>query len=341
MNASTDPLSEAISELPPEPPRMIRCGVAGVGSLGQHHARIYHAMEHAELVGIFEMNDARAEEICARFQCKRFGSIEELGQACEAVSVVVPTDHHRNVAIPLLRQGCNLIIEKPLCFNRHEAEEILQAAKQSGVICQVGHIEHFNPVTQFLEDHIYYPRYIVADRFAPFQPRGTEVGVVLDLMIHDLGIIRQLVKSPIKKVDALGVNVLSQTEDIANARITFENGCVANINTSRVSLNKKREIRVFQPNAYLSLNFMEQTGHLLTRSKGKIERHEIPIEKAEPLMLELKSFLQCIRDRAAPKVDVEFGKSTLELALDITEMIQEQLKAEIPFPQFEQGAEEA
>lgn len=320
-------------------PRTIKCGVAGVGSLGQHHARIYDAMEHCELVGIFELDDKRAAEICERYQCKRFASIEDLGNECEAVSVVVPTDHHHGVAIPLLNQKCNLIIEKPLCFNRKEAEEILAAAKRNKVVTQVGHIEHFNPVMNFLEDHIYYPRYIVADRFAPFQPRGTEVGVVLDLMIHDLGIIRQLVKSPVKKVEALGVNVLSNTEDIANARITFENGCVANINTSRVSINKKREIRVFQPNAYLSLNFMEQNGHLLTKNGSQIHRHEIPIEKAEPLFLELQYFVQCIRDKATPKVDVEFGKSTLELALDITEQIQEQLKQEIMFPDIKAEAE--
>ncbi len=316
----------------PAPPRIIKCGVAGVGSLGQHHARIYSAMENCELAGIFELDDRRAAEICERHGCKRFDSIEALGDECEAVSVVVPTDYHHGVAIPLLNQKCNLIIEKPLCFNRKEAEEILEAAKRNGVVTQVGHIEHFNPVMNFLEDHIYFPRYIVADRFAPFQPRGTEVGVVLDLMIHDLGIIRQLVKSPVKKIDALGVNVLSKTEDIANARITFENGCVANINTSRVSMNKKREIRVFQPNAYLSLNFMEQNGHLLTKLGNNIQRHEIPIEKAEPLFLELQYFLQCIRDKATPKVDVGFGKSTLELALDITEQIQEQMKQEIMFP---------
>jgi predicted dehydrogenase len=333
-NETNEPLEQELQE--PVEPRTIKCGVAGVGSLGQHHARIYDAMEHCELAGIYEVSDARAAEICERYKCKRFKTIEELGNECEAVSVVVPTDHHHGVAIPLLNQKCNLIIEKPLCFNRKEAEEILQVAKKNGVVTQVGHIEHFNPVMNFLENHIYYPRYIVADRFAPFQPRGTEVGVVLDLMIHDLGIIRQLVRSPVKKVEALGVSVLSGTEDIANARITFENGCVANINTSRVSMNKKREIRVFQPNAYLSLNFMEQNGHLLTKQGAHIQRHEIPIEKAEPLFMELQSFLQCIRDKATPKVDVEFGKSTLELALDITEQIQQQMENELKFPDLSQ-----
>ncbi len=328
--------NETITE--PAPPRLIKCGVAGVGHLGQHHARIYHAMENTELVGIYELNDKKAKEICKKYKCKRFSSLDELGEECEAVSVAVPTDYHHEVSIPLLNKRCNLIIEKPLSSTREEAEEILKAAKENNVVAQVGHIEHFNPVTTFLENHIYHPRYIVADRFAPFQPRGTEVGVVLDLMIHDLGIIRQLVKSPIKKVEALGVNVLSKTEDIANARITFENGCVANINTSRISLQKKREIRVFQPNAYLSLNFMEQNGHLLVQDGKQIKKHDIPIEKAEPLFLELSSFVQCVRDAAKPKVDIEFGKSTLELALDITDQIHEQISNELRFPNFEEEA---
>lgn len=332
MEENKDTLNQVESPETPEPPRTIKCGVAGVGSLGQHHARIYKAMENCELAGIYESDDARAKEICERFDCHRFESVEELGNECEAVSVVVPTDFHHEFAIPLLNKGCHLMIEKPLCFDRKQAEEIADATVKNGVITQVGHIEHFNPAMNFLENHIYHPRYIVADRFAPFQPRGTEVGVVLDLMIHDLGIIRQLVNSPVKKVEALGVNVLSGTEDIANARVTFENGCVANINTSRVSLNKKREIRVFQPNAYLSMNLMEQNGHLLTRSGTSIQRHEIPIEKAEPLFMELQSFLDCIRNGSTPKVDVHFGKTTLELALDITEQIHEQLKDELQFP---------
>ena len=333
----TTPTVEEATPLPE--PRIIRCGVAGVGSLGQHHARIYHALEEAELVGIFEMNDQRAEEICARYGCRRFTSLDEMGEACEAISVAVPTDYHHRVAMPLLEKGCHLMIEKPLSTNLQEAEDIVAAAKRKGVIAQVGHIEHFNPVTTFLEEHIYHPRYIQADRFAPFQPRGTEVGVVLDLMIHDLGVIKQLVRSPVSRVEAIGVNVLSPTEDIANARIVFENGCVANINTSRVSMRKVRDIRVFQPNAYLSLNFMEQQGHLLTQRGKSIERHDIPIEKAEPLMLELRSFVQCIRTGEKPKVDVEFAKETLELALTITSQIQEQLKKEIRFPIFEDEEE--
>jgi predicted dehydrogenase len=299
----------------------IRCGVVGTGSLGQHHARIYAALEECELVGIVESDDARAAEMCAAHNCDRFDSLEALAKACDAVSVVVPTDHHRNVAVPLLVGGCHLLIEKPLCVSLEEAEDILSAAKAAGRIVQVGHIEHYNPVMGYLENAVSKPQFITADRLAPFNPRGTEVGVVLDLMIHDLGVILALVRSPIKRVDAVGVNVLSDSEDIANARITFENGCVANINTSRVSMKKVREIRVFQPANYLSLDFMNQSGHFLRKEGPELVREEIPIEKDEPLKLEIASFIQVVKDAGQPKVGAELGKSALELAIRITELI--------------------
>jgi len=299
----------------------IRCGVVGTGYLGQHHARIYAALEGCDLVGIVESDNARAAEMCQAHSCARFESLEALAEACDAVSVVVPTDHHRNVAVPLLEGGCHLLIEKPLCTSLEEAEDILSAAKAAGRIVQVGHIEHYNPVMGYLENAVTKPQFITADRLAPFNPRGTEVGVVLDLMIHDLGVILALVRSPIKQIDAVGVNVLSKSEDIANARITFENGCVANINTSRVSMKKVREIRVFQPANYLSLDFMNQSGHFLRKEGPELVREEIPIEKDEPLKLELASFLKVVKDAGQPKVGAELGKSALELAIQITELI--------------------
>ena len=224
----------------------IKCGVAGVGSLGQHHARIYASLPNAELSGIFETSDARAGEICAKHNCRRFATLEELGEACDAISVVVPTDKHALVALPLLAQGCHLLIEKPLCASLEEAEQVLAAARRHNCLVQVGHIEHFNPVMSYLEKHTGRPQYITTERLAPYQTRGTEVGVVLDLMIHDIGIVLALVKAPIRKIDSVGLNVLSKTEDIANARIEFENGCVANLSASRMSLKKNREIRVFR-----------------------------------------------------------------------------------------------
>lgn len=299
----------------------IRCGVVGTGYLGQHHARIYAALDGCELVGIVESEDARAAEMCELYGCERFDTAESLAAACDAVSVVVPTDKHSEVAVPLLLGGCHLLIEKPLCVNLLEAEEILATAKSTGCIVQVGHIEHYNPVMAYLENAVTQPQYITADRLAPFNPRGTEVGVVLDLMIHDIGVILALVRSPVVQVHAVGVNVLSNSEDIANARITFENGCVANINTSRVSEKKVREIRVFQPKNYLSLNFQDQSGHFLRKEAAQLVREEIPIEKDEPLKLELASFVQVVKETGKPKVGAELGKSALELAIQITDLI--------------------
>ena len=317
----------------------IRCGVAGVGSLGQHHARVYASLPGVEFVGIFETNDARAEDICRRYSCRRFATLAELGAACDAVSVVVPTDQHADVALALLANGAHLLIEKPLCASLEEAERVLAAAQAGNRLVQVGHIEHFNPVMSFLEKQIDEPRYITAERLAPYQPRGTEVGVVLDLMIHDIGILLALVKSPIARIDSVGVTVLSKSEDIANARIQFQNGCVANLSASRMSTKKAREIRIFQGDAYLSLDFMNQTGHLVKKTDivayglkmkiglvkpgdlSAIPVRDIPIEKGEPLALELAHFVESVAKVKQPKVGAALGKSALEVAITITEQI--------------------
>tara|TARA_B100000963_G_scaffold309025_2_gene284794 strand:+ start:2666 stop:3595 length:930 start_codon:yes stop_codon:yes gene_type:complete len=299
-----------------------RCGVAGVGYLGQHHARIYHALESSELVGVFEPNEETAARVCEAYGCRRFENLQELGQACDAVSVVSPTDLHAEVSLPLIEEGCHLLVEKPLCVSSAEAELILGRAQSQGTIVQVGHIEHYNPVMDFLERAVDCPKYLTGERLAPFQPRGTEVGVVLDLMIHDVGIAMALVASPLKTVDAIGVRVLSTTEDIANARLVFQNGCVANLSASRVSEKKAREIRVFQDSGYLSLDFMNQKGHLIERKGAALEKKDVPVEKGEPLALELRAFIKCVREAETPKTDGRFGKSALEVALEITRQIQ-------------------
>lgn len=303
--------------------KKIRIGVAGTGYLGQHHVRIYRDLPGCEFAGIYEIDDQRAAEVAAMYPCHRFASLEEMGRECEAVSVVVPTPHHLEVALPLLAAGCHLLIEKPLCMHLGEAEEIVEAARRANRIVQVGHVEHFNPVMAFLEEAVDLPRYIMADRLAPFQPRGTEVGVVLDLMIHDIGIILQLVRSPIERVESVGVNVLSSSEDIANARMVFRNGCVVNLNASRVSEKKLREIRVFQSSAYLSLDFMNQKGHLIRRTEQGLQRDDIPIERDEPLKLELAAFVEAVAQTSDPKVGAALGKTALEVAITITEQIQE------------------
>jgi predicted dehydrogenase len=310
-----------------------------VGSLGQHHARIYASLPGAELAGVFETDNARAKEICAKHNCRRFTTLDELGEACDAVSVVVPTDRHAEIALPLLAQGCHLLIEKPICASLAEAEQVLAVAQKNSCLVQVGHVEHFNPVMAFLEKEAAHPRYLTAERLAPYQMRGTEVGVVLDLMIHDIGIVLALVKSPLARIDSVGIQVLSKTEDIANARLQFENGCVANLSASRLSLKKAREIRIFQDNAYLSLDFMNQSGHLVKKSDiiayglkmkiglvkagdhDSVPVHQIPIEKGEPLALELAYFVESVAKLRQPKVGAALGKSALEVAIAITDQI--------------------
>ena len=300
------------------------CGVAGVGYLGQHHARIYAELEGSELVGVYDNNRQRAEEIAQKYGCKVFGSIEELGRACSAVSVAVPTDRHTEVAMPLLDLGCDLLIEKPICTLVADARAIVKKAREKNLIVQVGHIEHFNPVMGFMEKHVDNPRFIVADRLAPFNVRGTEVGVVLDLMIHDIGIVLKLANSPVERVEAVGVNVVSKREDIANARIVFKNKCVANLNVSRVSFKKLREIRVFQKGMYMSLDFMNQKGHMVKiNGLTDIVPEEVPFEKQEPLKSELASFIDCVKHKKNPKVDAMLGLSALEVALEIERQIDE------------------
>jgi len=300
---------------------LLKCGVIGVGYLGQHHARIYSELEGAALAGIFESDADRAKEISERHQCPAFSTIEALAEACDAISVVVPTDRHHEVAVPLLKAGCHLLIEKPICETVEQATEILAAANGADALVQVGHIEHFNPVMSYLEKVVTKPKYITAERLAPYQPRGTEVGVVLDLMIHDIGVVLQLVGSEPVDVRSVGVSVLSKTEDIANARIEFANGCVANLNVSRVSSKKVREIRVFQSTGYLSLDFMNQAGHHVAVGLEGLRKNEVPIEKGEPLKLELASFVESVKNRKDPKVGGELGKTALDLAIQITSQI--------------------
>jgi predicted dehydrogenase len=182
-------------------------------------------------------------------------------------------------------------------------------------------VEHYNPVGTFLAENVRSPRYITAERLSPFNPRCTDVGVVLDLMIHDLGLVLQLVHSPIESIEAIGVNVLTENEDMANARIRFSDGCIANFNASRVSLKKVREIRVFQDNRYLSLDFIEQKGHLLSREPSGLTKIDVPLEKKEPLRVELESFVSCVMKMTTPRVDARLGRSALDVALRITEAV--------------------
>jgi predicted dehydrogenase len=308
----------------------LRVGVIGVGSLGQWHARIYSELENTELVGVYDADPDRAAEIAERYNTRPFTSMDKLAEAIDAASLVVPTNLHFEVFNKMLLHKIHMLVEKPIAASYAQAEEMVTQAEKHNIVLQVGHVERFNPVMTFLEEHLSNARFIESTRLAPFPPprdgappRGTEVSVVLDLMIHDLDIILQLANSPVKSINATGVSVLSPTEDIANARINFENGCVANVTASRISRDQLRKIRVFQDDTYLSLDYMNQTGQLCRKTAAGIEAVDVPINKAEPLAAELQSFVNCIQNHNNPVVTGEHGTEALRLAVSICQIIQE------------------
>ena len=310
--------------------RKIKVGVIGVGSLGQNHARLYASLPGVELVGVYDTDVRRAADVASLNHTRAFGSLDELTGQIEAASVVVPTDQHHSVACPLIDKGLHLLVEKPIASSTAEAEDMVARAQKRGVILQVGHVERFNPVLSFLEQNAQKPRFIEAHRLAPYppprkgaDPRGTEVSVVLDLMIHDLEVILHLVRSAVKDVRAVGVPVLSPSEDIANVRILFENGCVANITASRISPEPMRKIRVFLEDAYISLDYQNQAGEMFRKTAQGIEKGEVPIEKGEPLARELASFAGCVARRDKPVVSGEHAAEALKLAVHITQQMRE------------------
>ncbi len=302
----------------------VKVGVVGVGALGQHHVRVYSESPAAELVGIYDTDKDQLESIASRHNTTAFSSMDELAKKTEALSLAVPTDKHFDVGTRLLNQGLHLLVEKPIAATTAEAEKMVELADSKGLILQVGHIERFNPVIRFLEGNLDSPRFIEAVRLAPYppprenqKPRGTEVSVVHDLMIHDLDIVLHLVQSKCVEIHAVGVPALSPTEDIANVRLLFENGCVANLTASRISMEKTRKIRVFQENTYVSLDYLHQAGQLYTKKNNNIEMSNVPIESGEPLPEELEAFLKSVRTRTDPVVTGQHASAALQLAVEI------------------------
>jgi len=300
---------------------LIKVVVVGVGSLGSRHARIYSELPGVELVGVLDTDRERTEEIATQYDCQAFLTLEEIPSSVEAISIVVPTDRHYEVAGGLMNRGYHLLIEKPITDDVSHARELLRLAEKSNLLLQVGHVERFNPGILEIEKIVKEPRFIECHRNAPFQPRGTEVGVVLDLMIHDLDIILYLVSSPVASLEAVGATILSKHEDIANARIKFKSGCIANITTSRVSPAKMRKIRIFQDDAYISLDYMAQTAQIYRKEAGRIIIDELPIPRGEPLKLELESFVEAVRLGGKPQVPAEGSLAALEVAVAVTEEV--------------------
>ncbi|OVE73539.1 hypothetical protein BVX94_03500 [bacterium B17] len=307
-----------------------KTGVFGVGSLGQWHARVYSELESCDLVGVYDIDADRAAEIAEKYNTKPFSDMDELAAAIEAASVVVPTDKHFETFSHLIQHDIHMLIEKPIAVTTAEAVEMSKQAQEKNLALQVGHIERFNPVMNFLEDNLTRARFVEATRLAPYPParegglpRGTEVSVVLDLMIHDLEIILHIVGSEVKAVNATGVAVLSPTEDIANVRLSFENGCVANVTASRISMEQLRKIRVFQDDTYVSLDYSKQAGSISKKTATGIDVAEVPIDKGDALEAELGSFIHCVQHKKDPVVTGEHASRALELAVEICRLIRE------------------
>lgn len=306
--------------------KKLNVAVIGVGSLGQHHARIYSEFEDVELVGVVDADFARAKEIASKFNCRAYADLESLDVKIDAASVVVPTVMHHQVARWLLGRGVHLLLEKPMTRTIEEADDLVDLAGQSELLLQIGHIEQFNTGVKMLKEHLTHPRFIECHRVGPFAGRGTDVHVILDLMIHDIDIILSLVPSELVEIRAAGTSVLTPQIDIANIRFAFADGCVANVTASRVSQEKLRKIRIFQPDAYFSLDYAHQemmVHRRLFKPDGSpyITTEKISTEKEEPLKAELASFIQSIRGGGVPKVTGEDGRRALDIALRVVDLI--------------------
>jgi predicted dehydrogenase len=339
----------------------LRVAVLGTGSLGQHHARIYAELAAAgavEFAGIFDAHADTAGKIAAKHNARVFNSIAEAAENSDALNIVTPTVTHFEIAKTLLQQGKHVLVEKPMTDDTAQAAELIQIAQKKNLVLQVGHVERFNPVFTFLQTVATEPKFIECHRLSPFPARSTDIGVVLDLMIHDLDVILAFVKSPVTSIDAVGIPVLSKSEDIANVRLRFANGCVANLTASRISPERMRKIRVFSGPTnpcYISLDYRVQEGFIYRVARDgeeessllkkvlaaklgigkdstivsqfagkKIVREPVPIAKDEPLKLELQHFVECVRAQQTPMVSGESAKRALDLAFEITRQIQNQ-----------------
>jgi predicted dehydrogenase len=303
----------------------LRAGVIGVGYLGRFHAQKYAALENVDLVGVADVSRERAEKVAAEVGTTAFTNYGELLAQVDLVSIVVPTQHHFPVAKECLEAGCHILLEKPVTQTVAEADELIRMAADRHLVFQVGHLERFNPAILALRGVLKNPLFIESHRLAPFKTRGTDVNVVLDLMIHDIDIILNMVPSTVKVVNSVGVPVLSNEVDIANARLQFENGCVANVTASRASREAMRKIRIFQSDAYISIDYQERKIAIF-RKGGEglpipglpnVTMEEKSFEQGDALLAEIRAFIDAVGTGTAPPVTGEDGKRALELALQI------------------------
>ena len=296
----------------------LRVAVVGAGVFGRHHMRILSQSPNAELAGVVDVDNGRASAAAAEYKCPAFASLNELAGKADAAVVAVPTSAHSQVGCALLEHGLDVLVEKPIAADRPSAERLVETATRNGRILQVGHLEHYNPAVAALKKVVRLPLFFEIHRLSLPGPRSLDVDVVLDLMIHDLDIVLDLVGAMPEDIQAAGISVLSDKADIANVRLAFPGGCIANLTASRVSTERVRKLRLFQPHQYISLDYQKQEAALFTVSEQKqIGFQMLPVTKDEPLRLEVESFLESVRNRARPLVSGAEGLRALDVALAI------------------------
>jgi len=301
----------------------LKVGVVGVGHLGSRHARVYSHIKSTNLIGVCDVDKKRAKKIGKRYKVWYFADYRELFGKVDAVSIVVPTSQHHIIAREFLQQGIHVLVEKPITRTLEEADELCQLARDKNLILQVGHIERFNPAVRAMEPFLAAPRFIEGQRMGPFnkKARVKDVGVVLDLMIHDIDIILGLVKSEVKHIEAVGTSTVSQFEDMANVRLTFRNGTVCDITASRITKEEVRKIRIFQEDSYVAVDLLHQEAFVFRKIDGNINKEKIKINKYEPLKQELKAFVNSVRTGMPPAVSGVEGREALQVALAILDNI--------------------
>jgi predicted dehydrogenase len=304
----------------------ISVGVVVVGYLGKFHAEKYAASEKAKLVAVVDVDEVKAREIADKYHTEALYDYRQLFGRVQCVSVAVPTRLHRDIAQEFLEQGIDVLVEKPLASSLAEGRDLVETAQVGNAILQVGHLERYNPAIRKLESIIKEPKFVECHRLAPFVERGTDVDVVLDLMIHDIDVIASLVRSPVQQVEAVGVPVLTDKPDIANARIKFANGCIANVTSSRVSIKRERKVRFFQPDAYISIDYDQRRAQIFYKPPPgatwlDIRGESIDIKDGDALADEIDSFLDCVRSRSLPLVGGAEGLRALEIASMISSQL--------------------
>lgn len=303
--------------------RSINVGVVGTGYLGSLHARVYSQLRNANLVCVCDIDKKRVKKVARKHRVWYFPDYRTLFDKVEAVSIAVPTILHHRIAKDFLKNNIHVLIEKPITKTADEARELVELAEEKKLILQVGHIERFNPVIRGVEPHLREPRFIECRRAGPYnkKKRVKDVGVVLDLMIHDIDIILSLVKSEVQSIEAVGISTISPYEDIANVRLNFKNGTIADITASRVTTEEVRKIKISQEDSYITLDYLHLDAYIVKKKNNKIVKKKIRLEKREPLKEELKSFLYCIQNNEKPIVSGKEGELALCVALDILEKI--------------------